>query len=370
MKTVVQFMGFASIYNDNLQQNLRNNETFCKDFTLDALCLEDERRIFEKGKAYPPKWNVLGRLCYWINFNAYLIKKKHFDKKSTIVNIQFVDFKYVLLLPYIKKNFGKIVLSFWGSDLLRQKHWRLQFLKVLFDIADRITFETDEMIAIFQGKVGNKYNDKIRKANFGSSVMERQNKLTEQEILNFAEKYGINRNKRCIVIGYNRNEAHQHYEVIRSLIDSNINKDDFFVIIPWTYGPESKEYRDRLESQLRGNFEYTFLETFMERDEIACLRACTDVLFQVQITDSLSATMLETLYGKKEVITGNWLPYKELVDAGITMSFVDKVSDAGKALEKITKTPAAQAELEKNKEIIWSRYSWEASINKWISLYQ
>lgn len=370
MQTVVQLMSFASVYNDNLQQNLRDNEAFCLDFSLEAVNFENERKAFENGKAYPFKWNIIGRFLYWKRFNAYLSRTRHFNRNNTIVNIQFVSHEFVSILPYLKKQFGKIILSFWGSDLLRQKKRHLKLMGVLFDAADVITFETDEMISIFQSRVGGKYNDKIRKANFGSSVMECQSRLTESEIACFAEKYGINRQKKCIVIGYNRNKAHQHLEVVKSLVESEINKEDFFLILPWTYGPEEKEYREPLEKLLRDHFEYVFLEEFLERNEIACLRACTDILFQVQITDSLSATMLETLYGQKEVVTGSWLPYQELIDAGIEMTFIDKVSDAGKALEKIIKTPTLPAKLEKNKEIIWNRYSWEASIGKWLSLYQ
>ena len=65
-------------------------------------------------------------------------------------------------MPFIESVFLKTVISFWGSDLLRQSDRRLKMMKLLFRKSDVISFETEQISKIFQEKVGHSFDKKIR----------------------------------------------------------------------------------------------------------------------------------------------------------------------------------------------------------------
>lgn len=87
---------------------------------------------------------------FWVGLNRFL-EKEYKDLNGEIVNIQSVSWWYVFVLPFLQKHFKRIVLSFWGSDILRVKRTRIILGKRLFDHADVITFISDDMIKRFVG---------------------------------------------------------------------------------------------------------------------------------------------------------------------------------------------------------------------------
>lgn len=370
-KRIVQFESFSSIYNSKLQNELKCNKSFNESFELVTINLVEEQKAFEGTNGYRPYASIgkFKKIFYWIKFNKYL-KCKYPYHYGDIVHIQYVSHCYLLIYPFLSSSFDKLILSFWGSDLLRQRSVVLKGMKLLFHKAKIITFETDQMKHIFQERVGKSFDKNIRLVKFGISALADIDNISGDDINKFKSNYGISCGSKYITIGYNRNKAHRHIEVLESMLKHKVPNDDVFIILPWTYGTEDDVYKRQIKNLIEGNYKYVFLEEKLSDKEIACLRCVTDILVQVQTTDSLSSTMLETLYAKNEVLTGSWLPYKELFDLGISMKLVDDTKSVGIVLNEMINKPLNYEARYQNKKLIYSVSSWEENINRWIDLYK
>lgn len=370
MKKVVQFVSVTSVYNIGLQKELLQCPEFTDRFENECINLEDTMRDYEKslGIGDYSKLSMIRKLFYWIGMNRYLLSKYGYLKKS-VVDIQYVSVFYVMLLPFISATFDRIVLSFWGSDLLRQGKLILFLLRMLIRRSSAITFPTSDMADSFREKFGNRYDDRIHVIRFGNYFLDDLDASGDDEVDVFVKKYGIDTSKTVVAVGYNRFCQHRHIEAINSFIENRISCDRVFIIVPWTYGPRDDEYKERVETVLKGNYEYAFLTERLSDPELVALRKITDIQVIVQTTDGLNATMLETMYAGGEVIIGSWLQYKDIYERGINMWKVDNVKDTGAVLARVLDSPMSEEKRKFNKELIRQLYSWKEVIKDWVALY-
>lgn len=368
MITVVELCSFHSVYNDSLVKYLNIAPGFKDKYEVKIIYLEDEYKKFIDENNIKPS-NKITRQVSYVRFGKWINKKFHFNKNKDIVNIQFANPHALYLIPFLKKNFLKIFLSFWGSDLFRQKKAVLSIMQPLFSICNSITFETEEMVSFFKKNVSTKYNTKLRIVGHGSTVIENIKNISSECVEVFRNKWGIPSDKKNIVIGYNGFRAQQHIRAIESIYRAQINPNDILIILPWTYGNEDVAYRAEVEASLSGKFQYLFIDKFLTDDEVSALRVVTDILIQIQTTDALSSSMLETLYAGNQVITGSWLPYESAINDGVTLNLVDEPKDVGEKLKEILNANVNQEQIKRNKEIIYDILSWESGIRNWISLY-
>lgn len=368
-KQIVYFGDASSIYNIHLLNKMKNYKQY------DATIYDITDSILKYKKFARFEKKIFNRLDTFIALNK--VKKnisKSFNikgRKNRIAHVQFVSIFHFFLLLIYKMRFAKLILSFWGSDLLRQKKIILKLMFPLFLCANKITFETEEMRDIFLNifPIFAK-SDKLAYAIFGLDILDDIDNVSEEEILEFRNKYKIGNCKNNIVIGYNRRKEQQHISVVNSLNSLSI-KHSVKIIIPWTYGEHDKAYEHSLISHLEQNqLDYIFLTEKMTDREVACLRKITDFFIHVQTTDSLSASMLETLYAKNSVITGAWLPYDYLFSNGIQMTLVDTPEEVCKSLEALILDENRKLINSRNSEIVGNISKWDACINYWLSLYK
>ena len=129
MKTIVQLESFSSTFNQSLQRQLLKNKAFLEKCSLVVLNIEELKKQYEKKSSkVPAQSGLLGVIRYWRGLNRFL-ENEYRDLQGDLVNIQMVIWQYALLLPFLKKHFGKIVLSFWVSDILRTTKKELNFGK-------------------------------------------------------------------------------------------------------------------------------------------------------------------------------------------------------------------------------------------------
>ena len=368
MKKVIQFESFSSLYNENLQHELLKSERFNKNFELEIINFDKVRSDYIREMNTSNNKSIISKIFFWLGFNRYL-KNRFRYLKGSILHIQYVSPVYIGLYPFIFSIFSSVVLSYWGSDLLREKKTIHFMLKPLVYKSKYITVETETMKNIFLEKFGRKYASKIQIVKFGISVLNLIDDIEQDNLIEFVEKYKIDTNRKCITIGYNRNLNHQHYDVIKSIDKYAVDKNKIFLIFPWTYGPEDVDYKKKIVKELNGKYDYVFLENRLTDIEIASLRKITSILVQVQTTDSFSSTMLETLYACNEVLTGNWLPYDDLLESGVTMRLVDSVEKVGSCLNDMLEHPLNEDKKAKNKRVISHISSWKENVDKWIDLY-
>ena len=368
---VVQFQYFDSIYNDKLRFELLQREDFKNNFELYNLnfykeleCFNDEKKLMDHSSL--PRHQ---RILYWIRLNLFLYKKYKYLNRC-VINIQYVGYHFIHILPFLSMISKRIILSFWGSDLLREKQKALKKMRGLFQKADYITVETNDMARFFLQHIGDHYASKIKEIRFGLSSICEIDRVQSEDVVMFRNKYQIDSKKKIVVIGYSRRKEQQHQKVIQSILLSRIDPEKIQIIIPWTYGPDDPAYRREIESLLKDRYDYTVLKEKLSDKEVAILRVISDVLVHVQTTDSLSSSMLETLYAKNEVITGAWLSYNELYNMGIKMRTINAIEDCGTCLQEFLNTPFENEVKNHNKTIIYNYSSWEKNISNWIKLYK
>ncbi len=363
--TVVQLCECVSVYNDNLQNQLVQNDYFKNKYDLCAIYLDVEIKKIRLNKENKiSKWRAYRILV------RTLEKNYCFDKNRDIINIQFVTRNIFVLVPWIKKNFKKVVCSYWGSDLLDPAKFSVYMNKRILNIANVITVETNEMESIFNRVYKNRYKNEVKQVRFGLTELDEIDIVTEDDKNEYKDKNAITRNKKNVVIGYNRLPAQRHKQVLESLFKTNINRDVLCIIIPWTYGGDYDEYKKELVRLLeKEKFEYHFIENRLSYREVAILRSISDIMVHVRETDSLSASMLETLYAGNHVIAGDWFPYEDLYKMGIHMDSVCKPEETGEKIERLLSAPLEEEIIYKNKKIVREYSGWESNINKWIDIY-
>ena len=153
------------------------------------------------------------------------------------------------------------------------------------------------------------------------------------------------------------------------MINQHVDKNRIFIILPWTYGVDDNGYKSEIEKLLIDHYDYVFLTKRLSDEEIVALRMVTDVLIEVQKTDALNATMLETMYANGDVITGSWLQYQDIYDRGVKMYQVDSVGEVGAALNGLLENPSSRDDKQNNKRIIRELYLWRNFVEEWVKLY-
>lgn len=359
--SIIQFGNPESVYMINYMEELKKNN-------INSMCIDLFKNNNYKKNIFFKKISV---------FFSALKKMNSFSKKSRntrIAHIQFVSFYYVLFVYFFKTRFNRLVVTFWGSDLLRQSSLKLWFMFPLFFVASSITFETEQMKNIFLSKLFIfKKSKKLCYTRFGLPELNVIDNTSKDEIDEFNKYCGIDKNLITVVLGYNRRVEQQHLKVLEHFEDLKLNN-LIQIVVPWTYGAVERDYEKQLRDRLDAlKIKYIFLDKFLSEKEVACLRLTTDYFIQVQTTDSLSACMLESIYANKIVITGNWLPYDFLDELKIAMYKVESPELVGRCLQDLI-ICSAHKNINKyvinNREKVAKIANWDFCINDWLKLYE
>ena len=316
-----------------------------------------------------PKIRTVGMVTDYISgIKAIVQENGDFD----IVHVSFLQREKMWSLKYLRKHTSKIVCTFWGSDLFREKESRLKEYAFFFPYADAITFSTEEMKERFQYTYGHRFDDKLCRLRFGVSALE-QIATDEAKIKEAKSFCHIPSDKCCITVGYNGAAAQQHLRIIEALKETIIRyRDRICLLIPFTYGGDSI-YQKEIENVLQAcGCDYRIIDRYMNDRDLGMLRMATDMFIHGQMTDALSASVQEYLYAGKLVFSPAWIPYRELKQAGIYYieysSFEDLGMRVGHYLEQ-GPDPLEREQLFSNSQKIWKLSSWESVSDGWKKLY-
>lgn len=274
-----------------------------------------------------------------------------------------------------RKQFIRITLTFFGSDLYRVKGTKRLLLQPLLNCAHHITLITSDMYNYFvnnppQNKrlqqkckiidVGNMFYgtiDKIRAADNKTSLK---------------KQFGFDEEKLVVSIGYMGRKEMQQYETIQSILSMDVNLISRIQLAIPAYRISDSEY-DRIkrlldESPLKND--YIIFTHFMGENEVSSFRIMTDIFIHAQTSDALSNAMMEHLYAGSVVVNGEWLNYSSLDDNGIDYIKFKDFRNLGGVLTNVINNffSLSQAAI-KNHDIVYSISSWDALRSKWLSNY-
>lgn len=303
-----------------------------------------------------------GRQIYYLYINKQRQKQIRELVKLHQYDIVHIHYARYWISGWIKDFPGKVIVTIWGSDFYRASAIALKLMRSLFQKAHTITFPSQKMSDDFAKAYDTRPKHKI--VRFGLEAFEYID----------MKRTGMKRTDRKIniTIGYNRTVAQQHLLILGELkkINSEILK-DIRIIIPFTYGPLDKEYREEIENSLKElEVEYIFIEEFLEDEAVAELRLESDIMIQLQPTDAFSGSMQEYMYADNVVITGSWLPYDDMKKKGIFFEEIEKMEDlSDKLVYVISRYNELKAKCENNIRLLNSISGWDSNINEWMNLY-
>ena len=296
-----------------------------------------------------------------------------------VIHIHFVDVRFLAFCKCILRSKAKIVMTYWGSDLLRSSERERTKMIPWIEKAYKINFNDLNSKNYFVSKFTSKYNEKLYVIDFGNSLIEiideEERKIGKAEA---KRKFGFPLDKLVVHIGYNGSDAQQHVEILKSFVGLSDNiKDRLYIVIPFAYGIggdnyTAEEYTNIVsEYASKTGIQYLISKDYLHTAELADFRLTADIFVYGQTTDAMSATIVETVYAGGEFIKPAWLDYSELENVGVNLYEYKEFSEIPGIIEKLLNNHVGMASNhEKNKEAIKSIKSWEILAPQWRSMYE
>lgn len=237
---------------------------------------------------------------------------KHYD----VVNIHYPRSINSLIIPELRQIADNIVLTPWGSDVLRSTDKERRVLQKLYDKADYVTGHgdrfTDEFMRIF-----NVPKQKFVHADLGTEtidyIAEHKTEIgTEQA----KRQLGIEGNY-VITCGYNASPAQNHLKIIDSIGRiKELLPHKLVLLFPLTY-PRNPDYVIQLRNVVDNyGLHALWFDQFLDLESLFILRQATDMFIHLQKTDANNASLKEYLLLGKNCINGSWLQYPDVEDNG------------------------------------------------------
>lgn len=287
-----------------------------------------------------------------------------------LINMQFIyypDLFDVIILKYLMRT--KLILSYWGSDLLRVKESELISKGRYVRHTDFITFDSADLETEFKRvyKWASKMPSKV--VLLGLPVLNIINEnLENRSVDDIRRKWGISRNKTVIAIGYNGIPEQQHKKVLNAIskLDGRY-KEKIVLILQMSYGGSRGYRKSVIEAVRRTGFEYVDIQSFLSNDEVAELRIITDIFINAQITDAFSGSVCEYLFAGAILINAKWLCYKEFKKYNFQYLEFENFDEVHLLIEQAMEQ---RMDVSKNRELVWKLRSWEHCAAKWQKVYK
>lgn len=346
------------------------SELINKDFDVSLLDFEslilydkshnenDRYSLFFKRFKSVPKLSMFFRMMYI----KKVIQENHFD----IVNIHISRWFYLIILPWLIKQ--KLVITFYGSDFYRTSNFIKNIQKILYEKTDAITF-TNPLTKKSFIEYYKIYESKSYVCRFGLKTLDFIDKNRDISKKELRESLGYDVEKMIVTCGYNSTKEQQHEKIIKNLVkipEELLAKIQF--IFPMTYGDNiNKEKVKNILKQT--SLDYIILEDFLYGDDNANIKLASNIMINMLKTDSFSGSMQEFLYANNIILTGSWLPYEVLDEAGIQYIKINDINELSSKLEKVINSDVETFDVSKNKNIISELSLWDNTIESWVDVY-
>ena len=242
---------------------------------------------------------------------AFLSFKNKFD----IVNIHYPSPRVFHAIPWMKRMSDHIVLTPWGSDVLRAKKSEIRRMCKIYDAADYVTVDPDSQLCI---EVITKFSCKATKILpfiWGMEYVDYLREMTPTDTVEESkERFGL-KGRYVITCGYNSRLAQRHKAIICAV--SRIKDklpNNLTLLFPFTYGKLTREgYDQELLALCKENrLDGMVINDFLTYPDLYKLRNATDMFVHVQTTDAASACVMQYILCHKKIVHGSWMRYNDL----------------------------------------------------------
>ncbi len=359
----------------------KNDDSIIFDFfdflQADNCLFRREIGLYFTMKNHFPHWMYrVPRLRNYLNYWNLLLSLKEMVKvckKRNIVydicQIHYLLFFYIHVISDLKTVSKKIVLTPWGSDVLRAPKNKLNDLRKLVRLSDIVTTQQGSRFEQDVKRLLNVPQNKLYDLTFGvksiDEILERQS-VTPQEA---KKALGIATDSYTIVIGYNANLGHNHLKVIDKLATIKERlPHNYLLVFPLTYGG-SPEYKAQIKSSLESyHFHFLILEKYMSNIDIVNLRVATDLFIHAQTTDANSGTIAEYLLCQKKIINPTWITYPHHEIYGSPFYFFSSFDELPDVVLSAIQDPSCKVSPLLKENI--RKCGWKEKSKEWIAFYK
>ena len=264
------------------------------------------------GRRFKAASKLLNKWCLYKQFKQMSVSRR-FD----IVNIQFTQYYMAYILGPLSRMTSRVVLTPWGSDVLRVKSRIKQlFLRRVYRHADLITTSHLSPVGSVIFKQYSVVKERMKSLSWGSETIDYINENLDRvsvskakDILNLTDKY-------VITCGYNAFKEQRHERIIDAIEEVKEQlPSNLILVFPFTYGVKSqkRQYALKLKNKCQElGIPVLFFEEYLSVEETFLLRRASDMFIHVQTTDGGNSTIMEYLICGNKVIHGSWMHYKWL----------------------------------------------------------
>lgn len=278
--------------------------------------------------------NLIDRFCF---ISSFIRQTK---KKYDIVNIHFAKPRLAFAMRWIKKLSNTIVISPWGSDVMRADGERqIQQLTRVYSSANFVTVGPDSEIG---RQVIEKFNfsrEKMVKLGWGGEFFDYIQESSHTASIEDAKaRFGL-QGRYVITCGYNTQREQRHEAIIDAIYGVRDKlPENLTLLFPFTYGrsPWSDAYTDSVKKKgEQYGFDVVSVEDHLDMSDLLKLRMATDIFVHIQTTDAGSRCVMEYVACNKKVVHGAWIKYAYLEDNKPSCYFpVDRLENLGACIVK------------------------------------
>ncbi len=297
-----------------------------------------------------------------------IIKNKQSDNiRYDICNIQYLSAEYIHIADYLREICSKVVLSPWGSDVLRANKNKLKKLRKLVEKSDLITAASGGRFKEDVGCLLHVDASKWYNATMGDIIIDHliQSNNKNEEMIKESFGWG---GRYVIVCGYNCSMAQNHIEIIQAMKKiRNQLPSNYLLVFPMTYNINTR-YMNKVKSLLsESGLNYQILETFLSKEALLNFRIATDLFIHAQTTDANSGTIYEYLYLRKKIINASWLKYPHHEKYGLPYLTFSTFEELPQKIMQAIDNHECKVSSQLVNDI--EQAAWKYQVLPWISLY-
>ncbi len=292
-------------------------------------------------------------------FTLFLKAKAYDQLGMSCIHCHFASLTHLKKMVFIRNT--PIVVSFWGSDLLRQTNPQVDaFKKVCLQNAKALTIQNETLQRELEKRFGSAVKNKIHVVKF------LQNAFYVDSFKKISIDKKLKKGPITIMVGHNGYKENNHISILEALKGFE-HPEQFCIYLFLTYGLDEK-YEKELERYLRQYpIPYVVHKKYCVGEDLVALRSDIDILIYAPVSDAMSGTVTEALYSGSKVIAGKWLPYEVYRKTNAPMYFFENFNELRDLIPHVVAdSPKDIRDIHISLDAIFGD---KVNIEKWLTLF-
>lgn len=276
-----------------------------------------ERNVKIIGAPISKKPNIVSKKFCAVKRRLYLILSRLFHSYN-VIHLHFASVNSLKIACLAKHKNARLIVTPWGSDVLRASKKEMVSRIKYLDMADCITIQSEKLTQRMREVYGERYDSKyIFGLKMGIDIFDSLDSVIKQyTVADCKDHFGFSKNKILVGIGYNASSGQQHIPVLQAIESLSASiKEKMEIVMHISYSLESEEYIIKLgQAAFSTGCKIFMIDKFLYGEEMAQLRYATDIFVHAQTTDEYSASIQEYIYSGSILLNPEWIDYKEFSD--------------------------------------------------------